>query len=205
MKKFIFILSIVFFISACKKEDQPTPDPPLTISAFSQLAIGNWWTYSANKLNPSGDYVGVLGSGRDTISINRDTIINGNTFYIAEGTYQGGLVYMREYWRDSANCLVNENGDILFCFGYFNAVFRHDSVPGQYTSDYIVDMNRNATYTAIGVLPCYVMNVTYNYVAFGRKDWHYKYTYYIGRVKWRVDDPNLPDPYEQRLESYHVQ
>lgn len=204
MKNVLFLISIALILGSCKKEETPTPvtNNP-TIGDFSQLAIGNWWVYSAGQIDSSG--ISTIGTGRDTIRIVRDTLINGNSYYIAEGSYRGGLDYTREYWRDSADCLINESGKILFCFGRFNQIIRRDSVPGQYTSEYVVDINSSTVGTGVGTLPCYIMNVTYNYISFGQRNWHYKYTVNVGRVKWRIDDPNMPFPYEQRLINYFVQ
>ncbi len=176
----------------------------MTIEGFSQLVIGNWWVYSALQLDSLGDYR-PMGTGRDTVRINRDTIINGKTFFVAEGTYHGGSIPVREYWRDSADCLVNEIGHILFCFGHFNSIFQVDSIPGQFTANYVTSNQYSSVGTALGTLNCYIMTVTYNYVLYGQRDWHYKYTYKIGRVKWDEDDPAMFYPIEQRLVNYFVQ
>jgi hypothetical protein len=206
-----FLIAVfVTLLISCKKDEQPEPSvpagpaAPATLSDYSKLAIGNWWVYSTQRYDTNGVYTNV-GIGRDTIRITRDTVIHNDTFFIVEGTTWGTNLSLREFWRDSADCLINETGKIFFCYGRYDQVLRHDSVPGYYTADYVVSSVPANVSTGAGNFSAYVMTVTYDRVFWGITVSQYSYSRGIGRVMLKEDFPAQPGGLEQRLMNYGVQ
>jgi hypothetical protein len=206
----IFLLQIFvcLIFSSCKKEEPapvaPTPLPPATLADYSQLATGNWWAYQTMRYDTSGNYWS-QGTGRDTLRITGDTVLNGNTYFVVDGTSFGGGLTTQEFWRDSVDCIVNRNGHILFCYGRYDQNLQHDSLAGSWTADHVVSSQEVNESTPSGNYSCYVMTITYDRGFWGITYNTYSYARGVGRVKFREDFPAQPGGLEMKLMDHHVQ
>ena len=100
----------------CKKEaTKPTEKPNLTpITAdYLPLSVGNYWVYQYYRIDADG--VESEMNYNDSIAIVKDTVIDGETFYIKEGNRLFGSPWERlDILRDSSANLIDHTGKILF-------------------------------------------------------------------------------------------
>lgn len=129
----IAMLSLSVILTACTKEDTPTPGPApaAPIPSYSALSIGNTWTYAIVQFDSLGNETPTAWS--DVVTVTGDTVLNGNSYSVLEGTrsihhpwQDGGYVHLL---RDSADCLVADNGAILFRANAPGATLRTGVIP----------------------------------------------------------------------------
>jgi|AntAceMinimDraft_9_1070365.scaffolds.fasta_scaffold06022_1 hypothetical protein len=114
MKKLIIIVLsfglMSFLISSCEKSSV-NPNDPETTKNYLPMSIGNYWIYQTYLIDTLGidQPVEML----DSISITRDTIINGNKFFVFEGDTYFNHDYLR-LQRDSSGYIIDESGKIYF-------------------------------------------------------------------------------------------
>lgn len=113
-------LTLIF--TSCKKETVEK-NIPSTTPDYTPLSIGNYWVYQYYSIDTLGNenqsaYL------RDSIVINRDTVINGKTYFILEGInmLQSPEWRIISLLRDSSDYLVNAGGEILFSSTNFTDV-----------------------------------------------------------------------------------
>ena len=127
MRTTIIIAVMAIFFFSCKKDEPteliPTTDPTSTSNSYLPLKIGNYWVYK----NYNRDSLGVETelSQIDSIYISKDTIINGNTFYIIEGENYPFNNSSRSILRDSGDYIVNNDGTILFSSSNFTSILNY--------------------------------------------------------------------------------
>ncbi len=124
MKKLLYFATIIALIS-CKKDESTSQNNNQAQLYHVPLAIGNYWVYENFNVNP--DMGTVQNSGlKDSIVIQRDILIKGNTYFVRMGIIQytgnnsWGLV---DLVRDSSGYLVNEKGTVLFAENDFVNTF----------------------------------------------------------------------------------
>ncbi len=91
--KILFILGLIFILSACKKEDNITS--PTAVQELIPLAIGNYWIYNGVTLDVNGNETGT--SWRDSSVVTGQKIVAGKQAYeISEyvGSSLTGLWYV---------------------------------------------------------------------------------------------------------------
>lgn len=118
MKKSVLIMGIVAVLFASCKKDEPeqiTPTQPLeSVLDYYPLADGNYWVFQQTYYDSSGNVL-PQSWGADSIVVKNDTIINNKTYHIVEDYGFAGSTTLRTYfYRDSANCIVNNEGTIIF-------------------------------------------------------------------------------------------
>ena len=100
--------------TACRNDDDNsancTPDP-VNLSAFHYLPseTGNWWVYETIQIDSNG-VVTSTNFGLDTITVTGDSIVNGNTYKVFQGSWLNSPVTW--LYRDSLGFLVNEKGEV---------------------------------------------------------------------------------------------
>ncbi len=113
-KKWIFLLASSVILIGCTK-DSTAPGandeyPPVNI-VDSQ---GSWWKYEWYETDLSGvpTSIGIV----DSFYVIGDTVINGNTFVHIGGdaAFYGGASNPHQFLRDSANCILNSQGIIVY-------------------------------------------------------------------------------------------
>lgn len=114
MKKVIYSAAALMLLAvACKKEETPivnqTPAPSTPQSvAYFPLDSGSYWVFEHVSIDTNGNETVVQ---TDSVRIIGDSVIGGNTYKIFKNW---GFNFFSGLYRDSANCIVNEVGDIVF-------------------------------------------------------------------------------------------
>jgi hypothetical protein len=110
-------------VSSCKKDESLSPLVTSTIEPspdYGKLAVGNYWIYQRFRI----DNFGVVTPKNiyDSCYISKDTVINGKTYFemYRPNTYGSFFTYL----RDSAGCILNSAGQIIFSPNDFSSVFR---------------------------------------------------------------------------------
>jgi hypothetical protein len=104
----------VLFLASCKKDNNDNTDvvtPPTTANHTKYmypLAVGNYWVYGEIIIDSNG--IQTPTSTIDSVYIDKDTVINGATYYrlFFKDIYNGSGSY--SYYRDSAGYRVSLNG-----------------------------------------------------------------------------------------------
>lgn len=118
MKKSVLIVGLMAILFAsCKKDDPeqlvPTPTQESVLDYFP-LENGNYWVFEQALYDSSGN-VFPQTYLNDSIVVKNDTIINNKTYHIVEEYNFAGSSTMRtNFYRDSADCIVNNEGSIVF-------------------------------------------------------------------------------------------
>lgn len=102
---------------ACQSEDEevtPLPQPApqnLAIADFSHLAVGNYWVYQRYRVDSADNVMNVL--SRDSLFISGDSVVNGETYFVVRRN--GFAAIQTSLWRDSADFLITDDHEVLFC------------------------------------------------------------------------------------------
>ena len=134
MKKIAFLLLIPIFIFSCKKDaavpqemnnggtENPTKAPYV-------LTVGSFWVYDIYAVDSSENETLLL--TKDTVSIIKDSIINGRKYATYKGDYEwisNGLFFR----RDSSGYHIDEKGEIYCSFTNFTDTFRIYGAPNSF-------------------------------------------------------------------------
>ncbi len=122
MKKNLFLMSLMALLIisySCKKDKKEENTPtPITYPNYSQLKVGNYWVYQQFQIYE--DSIAYPRPNIDSCYIDKDTIINGHTYYKffkpypSHCQYYYNQYYMYSFIRDSSHYIVNSFGEILF-------------------------------------------------------------------------------------------
>lgn len=117
MKKCIFIIGlgvgIIIFFASCHKKDT-APTTPDTVLDYYPLKEGNYWIYKPSWSDTAGNVIPQTWEN-DSVVVKGDTVINGKIYHsVIEYNFLGSANPSINYYRDSANCIVNEHGEIIF-------------------------------------------------------------------------------------------
>lgn len=126
MRSLLFASSVVLFVTACKKDEDPAPSPApgpsYSVSDFSKLAVGNYWVYQKSNLDTAGNVSSVT-ANYDSLFVSGTSVVNGNTYAVLSKALNGTVIPgMQELRRDSADCIVDGNGRIVFRYGVFDQI-----------------------------------------------------------------------------------
>jgi len=107
------VLSLVML--GCSKEEEIELAAPILNNDTPSinhmpLAIGNYWVYETYIIDTLGNET--LNSPNDSAYVDRDTLINGNTYYIIEGDFFATFAI--------GSILRNENNSVLYYNTYDN-------------------------------------------------------------------------------------
>ncbi len=109
-------LMVILFISCTKDEpDQEVPTPTQeTVFDYFPLKNGNFWVYEQKLYDSSG--IEIPSSFlNDSLVVKNDTMINNMTYQIVEEYHLwGSTTPVKHFYRDSADCIVNHEGKIVF-------------------------------------------------------------------------------------------
>ena len=212
MKK-LFILGIALALFSCQKDEADHIKE--TYPNYYPLEIGNYWVYENYQIDPSGEET--LSTRIDSIVIKRDTVINGNTYFVLEGerfpftASRWGII---DLVRDSSGYIVNHEGLKMFAFENFTDTL----------VDYIKTQNTDTLYTLTYKMeqPDYQVSVplgTFDAVNFKGTviTYHaapnvpnprYNNNYFakdVGKILESWHYYMSPDIHEKRLVRYHIE
>lgn len=113
-KKAIVLLVFCAAVASCKKDsDYDTPDP-VCIPVKVVGTPGSWWKYEWYDVDGSG--IAVSKGIVDSFYVADDTVIKGHTYtHIGGGgSFYGNAAAPHRYLRDSADCILNSRGEIIY-------------------------------------------------------------------------------------------
>jgi hypothetical protein len=150
MKKVILFLLLTCIVAtfACKKNKDTDPDHPYgddvilvpSVSDYSQMKPGNYWVYQEFEVDSMGNGATPT-SFYDSCYVEKDTIIRGNVFHKYIGPSRPyPYPYNIGFLRDSADCIVDKYGIILFSVSNFSTPLR--------TSTFIEPLAGDTVYTS---------------------------------------------------------
>ena len=121
----LFLLSLILgLLVSCEKEAEPAlidDESLISRTGYLPLEIGNYWIYQHVNIDASnnespGNYI-------DSMVVERDTFINGNQYFVIEGSnypFNGGQWAIIDILRDSLGYIVSHEGDIRFAVDNFS-------------------------------------------------------------------------------------
>lgn len=115
-RHFVFILGAVISLSSCSKNNSGPVQIPVAeekVTDYFPLTVGNYWIYQLFEADTS--MVPVATGDFDSMYVEKDTIVNGNSFKKVSNSY----LYETSLLRDSADFLVNELGQKRFTHRQF--------------------------------------------------------------------------------------
>lgn len=151
MKRCIVVFGLIasLFIASCKKEESSTTPPTAkadVITDYYKLTPGNYWVYKQYYSDTAGNIFPALVKN-DSIVVKNDSIINGKTYHtLVEYNFLGSLNTNFYFRRDSADCIVNEYGAIVFTINptlVYKEVYGRDTVA--YTDCSFINTTTNIT------------------------------------------------------------
>jgi len=150
MKKLILFISFMALVSlftSCKKDKENTEQVTPTVTDSYPLKAGNYWVYKQTTYDAAGN---VLNASivNDTVLVLNDTIINNKTYHIVKDShFAGNSSSLFFYLRDSADCIVNEYGNISFSIKMPGLICTQLSTPDSltYTNFYCNSSSVNVT------------------------------------------------------------
>lgn len=117
---YLGLVVVVTLFASCEKENSNPPIDPVVEANYFPLEIGNYWIYDHYDIDSLGNET--KRNRTDSVILSRDTIINGNQYFVLEGTnypYDGGRWGIVDVLRDSSGYIVSANGKIKFSVDNF--------------------------------------------------------------------------------------
>lgn len=140
MRTWISLWIVSMLLTACKKDNDetaPEPDPePETESVYMPLKHGSYWIYDHYRIDAAGNET-YLDHLRDSLVIQRDSIIDGVSYAVLEGKTMLSDWQILHLLRDSADCVVNANGIPLFASNNYTGILHEDVLIHPQTHDTI--------------------------------------------------------------------
>jgi len=207
---FVF-MSMVLFL-ACKKENKDNQDE-IPGPDYTPLLIGSYWVYDHYEIDTLGNETKL--SYSDSVRVDRDTLIRGNTYYVLTGTNhpvhsQYGIVSIL---RDSSDYLVNHLGSILFSSENFTDIlYQTNSIVDQdtlYTSSYKMEKPVNPVVVPAGTFDVlnYKGTIHITHPVNGIVNPRYIHTMFapsVGKVLETYIFLSSPMVFEKRLNRYFI-
>lgn len=212
----VFLLGIIaiILISSCKKEEETIEQPVTKSIDYTPMTIGNYWVYENYSIDSLGNETTL--TQIDSVIIDRDTIIGGETYFIFEGTsyptiQDWGIVNIL---RDSADYLVKENGQILFSSSNFLDILSEKveiyNTDTLYTLQYQMETVSGSISVPVGTFDD-IFNykgVLFRYIPTNANNPQYLNNYYapdVGKIVETWSYLSNPTIYQRRLINYSVQ
>jgi len=198
MKRLIFLLLTFVCLYSCQESEFSNSDK--RASEYLPLSIGNYWIYQKFTINPDGTEKAELVF--DSVSIKRDTIINGQQYF---EIVKSNLISLQSYFqKDSSGCLVTLeigpnknvlNHYVLFSDNNTDTLYKSIYKPEMDTVYSIsVKMEKLKQPISVPAGTFEVLNAKHTVIA------NPKYTYYVGP---RYNNNYYAKNIGQILYSYH--
>ena len=212
MKYLITLIACtVLFISSCKKDVIESNPPSKPISNYMPLTIGNYWVYDNYKVDALGNETKL--NYTDSIYVQGDTVIRGETYYVISGTYKPFLDSLSSWIiRDSSGYLVDELGNIHFSSTNFTdtlnsnaTVVNNDTIVFAFAN---MDSNPYTVSVPAGTFTTldYVTTFIYPYEPpYPQRKFHKYNTEGVGTVLQTWGYVSSTDIVEKRLVRYQIQ
>ena len=206
-------LSVMFLLS-CSKKDPAAPvinNPPSVpaVSDYYPLKSGSYWVYKMTEYDTSGNVMPQTWKN-DSVVVKNDTLINGKNYHtLVEYNFLGQATPVYRFERDSADCIVNDNGKIVFSISAGSPIFKDILTPDTIAYvNYYYNSNPTSVSVPLGTYSC----VDYRREIFRKMDNFSKaylchlYCYKgIGAIERTMIYVGSLDKFYFDLVAYHVQ
>ncbi len=219
------VLFVSLCVYSCKKDKKSEPieevqnSPTVTYPNYSNLKVGNYWIYERFQIDASGTAtsLGII----DSCYIEKDSIINGNTYYKYVSPRFGWFEdptaitpFGIEFFRDSLSYIVNWGGQVKFSSQDFTTKFLsgYMTSANDTTCRYVFKMEDkdvsittpSGTYITSSFNENYYMYPGFDQGGTFRQR-HLRYAENVGKIT--ESGPvyaGLPTQWERRLIRYHL-
>ncbi len=132
MKNLFIVIGIFTLLSNCENQNEQIVEDSVNVEDYFPMEIGNTWVYEHFRIDMYGNTTRL--PLIDSIVTTKDTVIGGENYFVFEGTdyFRKGTEWsIIGIFKDSANCIVNHKGKIIFSLDNFsdtlhNAVLTND-------------------------------------------------------------------------------
>jgi hypothetical protein len=132
-------LAVVLFV-ACKK-DEPAVVEPVVHHEYGNLKVGNYWTYQHYHIDTNG--VETALDKFDTCFIEKDTVVDGHTYYKMIRPRIANPKFTAYFWREFEGAIYDTEGKVQFSAEDFTTIF--DTVYSTTTHGGVTDTVYTAT------------------------------------------------------------
>lgn len=211
MRATIILIATALTLAACNKDEEaPAPPPPAGgsgISAYSNLAIGNYWVYAIVQYDSLGNESPT--SYTDSVTVVGDSVVNGNTFYIVQGTRPlhspGNAQIIRSLQRDSADCIVSVSGSVIFSLSGLGSVLHQAVIPPSGTLTWSTLPDQVQHTVPAGTFTCYDTRGVALYPGLPQRTMHVLRGEGVGLVEESTVFLVPGSGFKKKLVSYSVQ
>ncbi len=219
MRTWISLWIVGMLLTACQKDNDetaPKPEPePETQTVYMPLKHGSYWIYDHYKMDTTGEETH-LDHMRDSLVIQRDSIVNGISYAVLEGKTMLSNWHILHLLRDSADCVVNLKGIPLFASNNYTSILHEDVLVNLQFNDTIFTVYYQMRDTPATVtVPAgnfEVINNTGTFTIYqdgspdpdNQKESRQLYAAEIGLVLDTYLYLNAPFIHERRLVRYHI-
>lgn len=140
MNKLMMIVLAMVVFASCKK-DQPSVIEPVVYPEYGNLKVGNFWIYQHYHIDTNGIETAL--DKFDTCYIEKDTVVDGNTYFKMIRPKRGYIKFIAYYWRDFEGVIYDTEGKIQFSSEDFTTIF--DTVYTTVTHGEVLDTIYSAT------------------------------------------------------------
>jgi hypothetical protein len=111
-------ISLLIVISCNKKKSDlsgsDTIKTTVAVSDYFPLNTGNYWVYKTTQYDSSGNLIQQTFKN-DSVVVKNDTVINSKTYHtVIEYNFLGSTTPNTQFYKDSADCVIDNNGEIIF-------------------------------------------------------------------------------------------
>ena len=202
MKNQIYFILCCLLFSACQDEGLA----PQKQNNYLPLSVGNYWVYQVLRIDTLGNEE--LLAFNDTIKIESDTLIRGETYYKVKDIFFN-IKHRTEYLRDSSGNVINSAGEIKFSAINFEDIL-YTWISGPAKLEFKMEEDLSEISVPLGKFECLNykgkvshVDTTLNYPI------KYMNSYYSNNVGLIQSDISYflsqTTRYERRLIDYYVQ
>ena len=216
MKKMILLFVVAMVAMACQKDELPVePGNPTEPEVnYYPLTIGSYWNYKHFEVDTNGIETEL--NFTDSVIITKDTIINGNTYKVFEGSNNPLTDWgILNIVRDSSNYIVDIDGVIIFSPDNYTDTLRQ-GVFYKLTNDtvytYFSMMEDNGqvvnlpagTFEVLNYKTTYIFPDKISFPQLYRRENDTFYAPNVGKVVSSYFYASQTDVIEKRLTSYYI-
>lgn len=216
------ITACIIGMAACKRESTitftpPVPPPPPNTTYYPDymaLIPGNYWIYQRYELDSANGAEHGLES-YDSAYVEKDTVINQNTYHVYKYQDAFSSETRTRYLRDSLSYTVDLSGKIIFSSEDFSNVFRSYQLGPNAATYYTINVTEKmgfrdqttvagaGTFTTSTFLEIYTYPSSYPYGP--TRQYEHRYARGIGLIRETTGFYEVsPKIYEKRLVRYMV-
>lgn len=220
---FTSIILIVSILTSCRKVEDPddlaliehietVEQNEYTTTTYTQIEVGNYWIYQGYYVDTDNNTESIVEYLVDSLYIEKDTVINNETYYIQKGELFGAGEFKR-IMRVDNNKLVSPEGEVFFKLiegiQVKDTLEINTNVSGnQIDSIYnVMENNENLVLTPSSIYTVFYHRHKLFHLNNGYKPLRYKSDYYVGNigvVQYTSYIENGPIDIHMRLLRYHV-